>query len=124
MKAKDILSIIFLLAACAMLAVGSIYDERLDFLEIRFSLILSFFYIVSSFILVLSIKNIKIGKSKATLLFLYSYILVITPILWVLFEYMEYGFHNTTYEYMEYGLLKYLKSHTYWKSSWTWNKLW
>jgi len=108
MKAKDILSVIFLLASCAMLAVGSIYDERLDFLEIRFSLILSFFYIVSSFILVLSIKNIKIGKSKASLLFLYSYIIVITPVLWVLFEYMEYGFHNTTYEYMEYGFLKYL----------------
>ena len=108
MKAKDILSAIFLLASCAMLAIGSIYDERLDFLEIRFSLILSMVYVVSSFILVFSIKNIKLAKSKTTLLFLYSYIFIITPILWVLFEYMEYGFHNTTYEYMEYGLLKYL----------------
>ena len=74
MRSKDILSAIFLLASCAMLAIGRIYDERLDFFEIRFSLILSLIYIVSSFILIISIKKIKIGKSKNTLLFLYSYI--------------------------------------------------
>ena len=108
MKVKDIFSWIFLFSACAMLAIGRIYDERLDFLEIRFSLILSVIYIVISCLLIASIKNIKLGKSKNTLLVFYSYILIITPILWIVFEYMEYGFHNTTYEYMEYGILKYL----------------
>ena len=108
MKAKNIFSVIFLLSACAMLAIGRIYDERLDFFEVRFSLILSLIYIVSSFALVVSIRDIKLGKTKSTLLLFYTYIFFITPILWILFEYMEYGFHNTTYEYMEYGLLKYV----------------
>jgi len=91
-----------------MLAIGRIYDERLDFLEIRFSFILSLVYIVSSCILITSIKNVRLGKTKKTLLLFYSYLFIITPILWIIFEYMEYGFHNTTYEYMEYGILKYL----------------
>ena len=108
MRVKDIFSWIFLFSACAMLAIGRIYDERLDFLEIRSSLILSLVYIVSSCILITSIKNVKLGKTKKTLLVFYSYLLIITPILWIIFEYMEYGFHNTTYEYMEYGILKYL----------------
>tara|TARA_B100001758_G_C18403714_1_gene610634 strand:- start:30 stop:1268 length:1239 start_codon:yes stop_codon:yes gene_type:complete len=108
MKVKNIFSWIFLFSACAMLAIGRIYDERLDFFEIRFSLILSVIYIVSSFILITSIKQIRLESSKRTLLFFYSYIILITPVLWVLFEYMEYGFHNTTYEYMEYGILKYI----------------
>ena len=108
MKAKNIFSVIFLLSACAMLAIGRVYDERLDFFEIRFSLILSLIYIVSSGVLIASIRGIKLGKSKNTLLLFYVYIVFITPILWILFEYMEYGFHNTTYEYMQYGVLKYL----------------
>ena len=108
MRVKDIFSLVFLFSACAMLAIGRIYDERLDFLEIRFSFILSLVYIVSSCILITSIKNIKLEKTKKTLLVFYSYLLIITPILWIIFEYMEYGFHNTTYEYMEYGILKYL----------------
>jgi O-antigen ligase len=108
MKVNNIFSWIFLLSACAILAIGRIYDERLDFFDIRFSLILSIIYIASSFVLITSIKNIKLGKCKNTLVVFYSFIFIITPILWVLFEYMEYGFHNTTYEYMEYGILKYL----------------
>ncbi len=108
MKVKNIFSVIFLLSACAMLAIGRVYDERLDFFEIRFSLILSLIYFVSSGVLIASIRGIKLGKSKNTLLLFYVYIVFITPILWILFEYMEYGFHNTTYEYMEYGVLKYL----------------
>ena len=108
MKVKNIFSIIFLISACAMLAIGRVYDERLDFFEIRFSLILSLIYIVSSGVLIASIRGVKLGKSKNTLLLFYVYIFFITPILWILFEYMEYGFHNTTYEYMEYGVLKYV----------------
>jgi len=108
MRVKDIFSWIFLFSASAMLAIGRIYDERLDVFEIKFSLILSLVYIVSICILITSIKNVKLGKTKKTLLLFYSYLFIITPILWIIFEYMEYGFHNTTYEYMEYGILKYL----------------
>ena len=55
MKVKNIFSLIFLLSACAILAIGRIYDERLDFFDIRFSLILSIIYIASSFVLITSI---------------------------------------------------------------------
>ena len=108
MNIKNIFSWIFLFSASAMLAIGRVYDERLDLLGIKFSIILSVVYVMSSCILLLSIKKITTGKSKNLLLVFYLYIIVITPILWTIYEYIEYGFYKTTYEYMEYGVLKYL----------------
>ena len=108
MKIKDFLSLAYLLSACAMLSIGRIYDERLDFFDIRFSLLLTIIYFISTIVFLFSIRKLKFTKTKLTFLLLYLYIIVVTPILWIIFEYGEYGFHKITYEYMEYGVLKYV----------------
>ena len=46
MKAKDILSANILLAACAMLAVGSIYDEKVRFFRNSFFSYFEFFILL------------------------------------------------------------------------------
>ena len=57
MKIKELIYLIFILAASAMLSIGRFYDERLDFFEIKFSLILSLTYFLSTVVLISSIRK-------------------------------------------------------------------
>jgi len=108
MKVKELIYLIFILAASAILSIGRFYDERLDFFEIKFSLILSLTYFFSTFVLISSIRKTSIEKSKILLYSLYAYIIVITPILWVLFENIEFTFPSFSYDHMQYGFLKFI----------------
>ena len=108
MKVKELIYLIFILAASAMLSIGRFYDERLDFFEIKFSLILSLTYFFSTFVLISSIRKTSIEKSKILLYSLYAYIIVVTPILWVLFENIEFTFPSFSYDHMQYGFLKFI----------------
>ena len=102
MKVKELIYLIFILAASAILSIGRFYDERLDFFEIKFSLILSLTYFFSTFVLISSIRKTSIEKSKILLYSLYVYIIVVTPILWVLFENIEFTFPSFSYDHMQY----------------------
>ncbi len=108
MKVKELIFLIFTLAAAAMLAIGRFYDERLDFFEIKFSLILSLTYFFSTFVLISSIRKTSLETSKILLYSLYTYIIVITPILWILFDKIEFTFPSFSYDHMQYGFLKYI----------------
>jgi len=91
MKYKNIFSWLYLLLACAMLAIGRLYDERLEFFGINFSLILSISFLLLSIPLLFSIKKIKFYSTKR---FLYSFLLIViilTPILFLYFDYEHLG---------------------------------
>ena len=70
----------FLLSA--MLAIGRIYDERLEIFGINLSLIISVAYILFSIFLLFSIKDLRITKTKILLYVFYFLVISITPILW------------------------------------------
>ena len=86
MKYKNIFVWLYLLLSCAMLAIGRLYDERLEFFGINLSLILSISFLFFSTPLLFSIKKIKIYSTKR---FLYSFLLlviILTPILFLYFD--------------------------------------
>jgi len=91
MKIKNIFSWVYILILCAMIAIGKMYDDRLEFLGINLALIISIIYLILSFLLMISIKKLVITKSKFLLYVFYCSIIVITPILWVVYGAIEYG---------------------------------
>ena len=96
MKYKNIFAWLYLLLACAMLAVGRLYDERLEFYGLNLSLILSISFLFLSIPLLFSIKKIKIYSTKRLLYSFLLIVIILTPILFLYFD----------YEYL--GLLKYI----------------
>lgn len=91
MKYKNIFSWLYLLLACAMLAIGRLYDERLEFFGINLSLILSISFLLISAPLLFSIKNIKINFTKCLLYFFLLLVMILTPILFLYFDYENLG---------------------------------
>ena len=91
MKIKNIFSWMFLFSASALLAIGRVYDERLEIFEVNFSIVLSIIYAASSFILLLSIKKITLGKSKQFFFLFFIFIFIVTPVLWTIYGYTDYG---------------------------------
>ena len=91
MNIKIINSWIFLLASCALLAIGRIYDERLEILGLNFGIFVSVIYIVSVIFMLFSIKTISLSKSKILLYLFYLLAIIITPILWLIFDITDYG---------------------------------
>lgn len=78
-------------SSCAMIAIGRMYDDRLEFFGINIPLIISIFFFLSSFILIISPKKITFTKSKFLLYFIYFLFVVVTPILWLVYGVIEYG---------------------------------
>ena len=78
-----------------MIAIGKVYDERLEIAGVNFSIILSVFYVILFFPMLFSIRAIQFTLSKG---YLYAFLALIlfSPILW--------GFHGVT----EYGIEKYI----------------
>ena len=78
-----------------MIAIGKVYDERLEIAGVNFSIILSVFYVILFFPMLFSIRAIQFTLSKV---YLYAFLALIlfSPILW--------GFHGVT----EYGIEKYI----------------
>tara|TARA_B100001758_G_scaffold247953_1_gene269024 strand:+ start:7357 stop:8526 length:1170 start_codon:yes stop_codon:yes gene_type:complete len=90
MKIKNIYTWIFTLLASAMVAIGRMYDERLEFMGVNYSILLSVCYILSSIPLLLSIKSIKLNSVKR-LLYYFLFILFFSSLLWLVYGFIEYG---------------------------------
>ena len=90
MKIKYIYTWIFALLASAVIAIGRIYDERLEFISINFSIALSVFYILFSIPLLLSIKSIRLNFTKR-LLYCFLFFLVFSSLLWIIYGFTDYG---------------------------------
>ncbi len=91
MLVKDIFSWLFLLSSCALLAIGRIYDERLDIFGINIGVILSCGYLISVIYMLSSIKKITLFKSKFLFYLFYFSALLMTPFLWLIFDFNDYG---------------------------------
>ena len=82
---------IFLFSASAMLAIGHFYDDRLVIYGVNLTLIISVFYSISAFLLILKNKNITISVTKFIFYLLLLFIIIITPINWIIYGLNEYG---------------------------------
>jgi len=82
---------IFLFSASAMLAIGHFYDDRLVIYGVNLTLIISVFYSISAFLLILKNKNITISVTKFIFYLLLLFIIIITPINWMIYGLNEYG---------------------------------
>ena len=94
MSAKTINSWIFLFFSCALLAIGRVYDERLEIAEINLGIFLSVIYLVSVIFMLFSIKKTILSKSKVLFYSFYLLALLMTPILWLVFDVTDYGFEK------------------------------
>lgn len=91
MKYKNSFSWIYILLACAMLAIGRLYDERLEFFGINLSIILSITFLVFSIPLLFSIKNIIIYSTKRFFYYFLLVLIILPPILFLYFDYENLG---------------------------------
>ena len=94
MKIKNIFSWIYILLACAMLAIGRVYDERLDFFGINLSIILSVSFLLLSIPLLLSIKRVKHFNTKRLFYYFLLIIIILPPMLCLYFDYDTFGFEK------------------------------
>jgi len=85
MKIKSIFSFLYVSTAAAMLGIGRLYDERLEVFGINLSFIISSFYFITSFLLLLTINKVTFSKSKYLLYGFYSLVVLVTPLLWLIF---------------------------------------
>jgi len=92
MKTNNIFIWIYVLLLSAMIAIGRVYDERLDFFGVNFALILSSIYVFVSLFFIGSIRMIKLTKSKALLYLFYFLIIASTPLFWLVYDVIEYGY--------------------------------
>ena len=92
MKFKNLITLLFLFSASAELAIGRLFDERLSIFGINVSVVLSLIFIITSIFFIASIKKVLMSKAKKLLFFFYALILIVTPILWSIFGFNEFGF--------------------------------
>ena len=78
-----------------MLAIGRLYDERLEFFGINLSIILSITFLVFSIPLLLSIKNIVIYSTKRFFYYFLLILIILPPILFLYFDYEDLGLMAT-----------------------------
>ena len=91
MKGNVFFSWVFMFSACAMIAIGRVYDDRLELLGVNIALIISVVFFLSSALLIVSLKRVTITKSKFLLYIFYFLFIVLTPILWLVYGAIEYG---------------------------------
>ena len=92
MKFKNLTTLLFLFSASAELAIGRLYDERLSILEINFSVVLSLIFVITSILFISSIKKVVMSRAKKLLFVFYALIIIVTPILWSIYGFNEFGF--------------------------------
>ena len=91
MSFEYIIKFIFIFSSCGLISIGYFFDERLDFYGINLSTVISIFYSISAFLLLIQIKTIKFTKPKFVLYFFYLLLIISTPLLWLHFGVNEYG---------------------------------
>jgi O-antigen ligase len=96
MRNKSMFSWVFMLTACALLAIGRVYDERLVIANINLVVLVSIIYLVLVVFMLFSIKKIILSKSKVLFYLFYLLMLLTTPILWIVFDTTEgkFGFEK------------------------------
>ncbi len=91
MLAEKYSSWIFILSSCSLLAIGRVYDERLEIFDLNVGVILSVIYFISVLFALFSIKKTILSKSKVLFYLFYLLALLMTPVLWLIFDFTEYG---------------------------------
>ena len=76
-------------SSCAVLAIGRVYDERLEFFGVNVGVVFSVIYFLSVILLLFSIKTVIFSKSKVLFYLFYFLMLLTTPILWIVFDTTE-----------------------------------
>ena len=92
MKFKNLITLLFLFSASAELAIGRLFDERLSIFGINVSVVLSLIFVITSIFFIASIKKVVMSKAKKLLFVFYALIVIVTPILWSIFGFNEFGF--------------------------------
>ncbi len=92
MKFKNLTTLLFLFSASAELAIGRLFDERLSIFGINVSVVLSLIFVITSILFIASIKKVVMSKAKKLLFVFYALIVIVTPILWSIFGFSEFGF--------------------------------
>ena len=64
MKVNNLFNWLFILSACALLAIGRVYDERLTIYSVNLVIVLSFIYISTLSFVLFSVKSIVWSKSN------------------------------------------------------------
>lgn len=91
---KTIFSWFFILSACALLAIGRVYEERLVIANINFALWITSVYIILLCFLISTIKKIVFSKTKFLFYLFYLVIFITNLILWLVFDFTEFGIVN------------------------------
>jgi O-antigen ligase len=91
MKFKNLITLLFLFSASAELAIGRLYDERLSIFGINVSVVISLIFVITSILIIASIKKVVMSKAKNLLFIFYAFVLIVTPILWSIFGFNEFG---------------------------------
>lgn len=94
MGSKSIFSWLFILCACALLAIGRVYEERLIIGNINLALLISVVYLILVGFLLFSIKKIVISKTKLLFYLFYLVIFLTPPTLWSVFGATQFGLEN------------------------------
>ncbi len=82
---------IFILSSCSLLAIGRVYDERLEIFGVNIGVILCVIYFISVIFMLFSIKKTILSKSKVLFYLFYLLALLMTPVLWLIFDFTDYG---------------------------------
>ena len=80
-----------MLSACAELAIGRIYDERLSIYGVNLSILISIVFLFTSIVLLSSIKRVTLNRPKIILFGFFMLLLIVNPILWSVYGAYEYG---------------------------------
>ena len=91
MRINAIFSWVFMLSACALLAIGRIYDERLVIWNINLAILIGIGFLISVFFMLFSIKKTVLSKTKFLFYLFYLMVLVMSLLLWLLFDVTEFG---------------------------------
>jgi len=94
MKVNNLFNWVFLLSACALLAIGRVYDERLTIYSVNLVIVLSLVYVSVLAFILFSVKSIGWSKSKLLFYSLYLFMFISTPVLWIVFDVNLYGFEK------------------------------
>ena len=89
MKINKVTDLIYILLVSAMLAIGRVYDSRLEVFDFNFSYFFSIPFILLSILFLSSKIKIYFNDSNKNLIFFYLSVIIITPLLWLVYGTFE-----------------------------------
>jgi hypothetical protein len=91
MRANRILIIMFVLVAGSILAIGRLYDHRLEVFGVNLTIILSSIYCIIWLSIFLLINQLELTTSKFLQYIFFSISIITNLLLWVIFDVNQYG---------------------------------